>query len=100
MVNLELSLGGVLAQVNFGSNSASLLGIFLMILALVMPLVRGIPARSHDTFFSVAAVISGFILIFQGWRLDPILQFGQLLLVGITIFYTVESIQIRRSNRP
>lgn len=51
MVNLELSLGGVLAQVNFGSNSASLLGIFLMILALVMPLVRGIPARSHDTFF-------------------------------------------------
>ncbi|MBG1259512.1 hypothetical protein F8S20_10415 [Nostoc sp. BAE] len=31
--------------------------------------------------------------------LDPILQFGQLLLVIFTIFYTIESIRTRRINR-
>jgi len=40
-------------------------------------------------------LLCGFILIFQGWRLDPILQFGQLLLVGTTVFFAVESIRLR-----
>ncbi|MBC6432995.1 hypothetical protein FM036_20565 [Nostoc sp. HG1] len=40
----------------------------------------------------------GFIFIFQGWRLDPILQLCQLVLVIFTIFYTIESIRIRRIN--
>tara|TARA_Y100001968_G_scaffold278910_1_gene274546 strand:+ start:829 stop:1197 length:369 start_codon:yes stop_codon:yes gene_type:complete len=32
---------------------------------------------------------------FQGWRLDPIPQFGQFLLVGLTIFICYENIQLR-----
>ncbi|WP_373270743.1 Ycf66 family protein [Nostoc sp. T09] len=47
------------------------------------------------SLFYVAAVLNGFILMFQRWRLDPILQVSQLLLVEITGFYKVESIYLR-----
>ena len=40
-------------------------------------------------------MLCGFILLFQGWRLDPILQFGQFLLAGTTIFFAVETIRLR-----
>ena len=35
------------------------------------------------------------ILFFQGWRLDPILQFGQFLLAGTTVFFAYESVRLR-----
>lgn len=100
MNNLELNLAFLLAQVSISTNPTTLLGIILMITGLFMPVFRGVPARPHDNFFSVTAVVGGFILIFQGWRLDPILQFGQITLVGITVYYTIESIQLRRIKRP
>lgn len=100
MSNLELNLAFLLAQVDIGGTPATLLGIILVITGFFMPVFRGVPARPHDNFFSVAAVVGGFILIFQGWRLDPILQFGQITLVGITIYYTIESIQLRRIKKP
>ena len=34
-------------------------------------------------------------IIFQGWRLDPILQFGQFLLAGTTVFFAYESVRLR-----
>lgn len=37
----------------------------------------------------------GLILLFQGWRLDPILQFGQFLLTGSAIFFAVETVRLR-----
>ena len=37
----------------------------------------------------------GGILFFQGWRLDPILQFGQFLLAGTTVFFAYESVRLR-----
>lgn len=52
-------------------------------------------ARDHDIFFAAIGLLSGGILIFQGWRLDPILAFGQLLLTGSTIFFAVEAISLR-----
>jgi beta-galactosidase beta subunit len=43
-------------------------------------------------------LLSGGILIFQGWRLDPILLFGQMLSSGTAIFFILESIKLRSLN--
>ena len=85
-------------MVNFGLNSASLLGIFLAVAGAGLYLLRSVRpelSRDHDIFFAAIGLLCGFILLFQGWRLDPILQFGQFLLTGSTIFFAVESIRMR-----
>ncbi|WP_315786043.1 Ycf66 family protein [Fischerella sp. JS2] len=98
MLTFWLNSASVLAQVNFGANSASLLGIFLAIAGAALYFLRTVRpelSRDQDIFFAAVGLLCGFILIFQGWRLDPILQFGQLLLVGSTVFFAVESIRLR-----
>ncbi len=98
MVNFGLNSASVLAQVNFGGGSASILGIVLAVSGAGLYFLRSVRpelARDHDIFFAAVGLLCGFILIFQGWRLDPILQFGQLLLTGATIFFAVESIRLR-----
>ncbi len=52
-------------------------------------------ARDYDVFFAAIGLLCGGILFFQGWRLDPILQFGQFLLAGTTIFFAYESVRLR-----
>ncbi|MBK1988078.1 Ycf66 family protein [Sphaerospermopsis aphanizomenoides BCCUSP55] len=98
MINFGLNSASVLAQVNFGANSASVLGIFLAVAGAALYFLRTVRpelSRDQDIFFAAVGLLCGFILIFQGWRLDPILQFGQLLLVGTTVFFAVESIRLR-----
>jgi hypothetical protein len=98
MLNFGLNSASILAQVNFGTNSASILGIFLAVSGAALYFLRTVRpelSRDQDIFFAAVGLLCGFILIFQGWRLDPILQFGQLLLVGTTVFFAVESIRLR-----
>lgn len=98
MLIFGLNSANVLAQVNFGANSASILGIFLAVAGAALYFLRTVRpelSRDQDIFFAAVGLLCGFILIFQGWRLDPILQFGQLLLAGSTIFFAVESIRLR-----
>jgi hypothetical protein len=98
MVNFGLNSASFLAQVNFGANSASILGIFLAVAGAALYFLRTVRpelSRDQDIFFAAVGLLCGFILVFQGWRLDPILQFGQLLLVGTTVFFAVESIRLR-----
>lgn len=57
--------------------------------------VRPEVSRDYDIFFSAVGLLCGLILLFQGWRLDPILQFGQLLLSGSTVFFAAETIRLR-----
>jgi hypothetical protein len=98
MINSGLISASVLAQVNFGANPASILGIFLAVAGAALYFLRSVRpelSRDQDIFFAAVGLLCGFILIFQGWRLDPILQFGQLLLVGTTVFFAVESIRLR-----
>jgi len=98
MVHFGLNSASILAQVNFGTNSASILGIFLAVAGAALYFLRSVRpelSRDQDIFFAAVGLLCGFILIFQGWRLDPILQFGQLLLVGSTVFFAVESIRLR-----
>lgn len=86
-------------MVNFGLNSASILGIFLAVAGASLYFLRTVRpelARDHDIFFAAVGLLCGFILLFQGWRLDPILQFGQFLLTGTTVFFAVESIRLRK----
>ena len=85
-------------MVNFGLNSASILGIFLAVAGASLYFMRSVRpelSRDYDIFFSAVGLLCGFILLFQGWRLDPILQFGQFLLTGSAIFFAVESIRLR-----
>ena len=86
-------------MVNFGLNAASLLGIFLAVAGASLYFLRSVRpelSRDHDIFFAAVGLLCGFILLFQGWRLDPILQFGQLLLSGSAVFFAVESIRLRK----
>lgn len=85
MVNIGLNPGAMLGVVLFGAGAG------LYFLRSVRPEL----ARDHDIFFMAVAVLSGGILFFQGWRLDPILTFGQFLLTGSAIFFAVESIRLR-----
>jgi Ycf66 protein N-terminus len=85
-------------MVNFGLNSASLLGIILAVAGAGLYFLRSVRpelSRDQDIAFTAIGIICGFILIFQGWRLDPILQFGQLLLSGSAIYFAYESIKMR-----
>ena len=85
-------------MVNFGLNSASILGLFLAVAGATLYFLRTVRpelSRDHDIFFAAVGLLCGFILLFQGWRLDPILQFGQFLLAGTTIFFAVETIRLR-----
>ncbi|MGF1492984.1 MAG: Ycf66 family protein [Microcoleaceae cyanobacterium] len=85
-------------MVNLGLNFSSLLGIILAIAGAGLYFLRIWQpklARDHDIFFAAIGLLCGGILLFQGWRLDPILAFGQFLLAGSAVFFAVESIRMR-----
>ncbi|MDY7020678.1 MAG: Ycf66 family protein [Cyanobacteriota bacterium] len=85
-------------MVNLGLNWSSLLGIILAVSGAGLYFLRSWRpklARDHDIFFAAIGLLCGGILLFQGWRLDPILAFGQFLLTGSAIFFAVESIRLR-----
>ncbi|MBE9221646.1 Ycf66 family protein [Cyanobacterium stanieri LEGE 03274] len=85
-------------MVNFGLNSASILGIFLAVAGGGLYLMRSLRpeiSRDHDIFFAAVGLLCGGILLWHGWRLDPILQFSQLLLAGSAIFFAIETIRLR-----
>jgi hypothetical protein len=85
-------------MVNVGLSWSSMVGIALAIAGAALYFLRSVRpglARDHDIFFAAVGLLCGGILFFQGWRQDPILQFGQFLLAGTTIFFAVESIRLR-----
>ena len=82
-------------MVNASLNWASIVGIILVIsgiplFAFSVSSISRISSSSSDYVFRILNLIGllfipflcGGILFFQGWRLDPILQFGQFLLVA------------------
>jgi Ycf66 protein N-terminus len=85
-------------MVNFGLSPASFLGILLAVAGAGLYFLRSVRpelSRDQDIAFSAIGILCGFILIFQGWRLDPILQFGQFLLSGSAVFFAYENIKLR-----
>ena len=85
-------------MVNASLNWASIVGIVLAVGGAFLYFMRSFKpalARDYDVFFAAIGLLCGGILFFQGWRLDPILQFGQFLLAGTTIFFAYESVRLR-----
>lgn len=85
-------------MVNASLNWASIVGIVLAVCGGGLYFLRSFKpalARDYDVFFAAIGLLCGGILFFQGWRLDPILQFGQFLLAGTAIFWGYESVRLR-----
>ena len=89
-------------MVNIGLNISSLLGLLNIVVAIVyftltitkiIQVIRRAASASYITtkilelvWCPLALLISGVILLFNGWRLDPILQFQQILLESVVMF--------------
>ena len=85
-------------MVNASLNWASIVGIVLAVGGAFLYFLRSFRpalARDYDVFFAAVGLLCGGILFFQGWRLDPILQFGQFLLASTTCFFAYESVRLR-----
>ncbi|MDY6898841.1 MAG: Ycf66 family protein [Cyanobacteriota bacterium] len=102
------------AQINIGFNPASILGLFQIVLGLlylIFSIILLLLNRNRTTsltlaFYLIQLVVapiflgsSGFILLFQGWRLDPVLQFQQLILSFLVSFLLFKDIVISTANR-
>jgi hypothetical protein len=98
-----------LSQINLGANPATLLGIIYLLFApayLIVTIIllsqRGRRLTSlaltlyiiQMIFVPLFMLLSGLILFFQGWRLDPVLQFGQFLSSLLIIYLSVKDIVI------
>lgn len=85
-----------MVNIIFGSNF--LLGglmLLSMILFYLLRFVKPSIARDEDIFFTAMGVLYGCIIIIHGWRLDPILIFSQVLLVGTVLACGWENIRLR-----
>ena len=86
-------------MVNFQFNLASISGIILAVGGTALYAVRSFRpqiARDTDIFFSAVGLLCGLILIFYGWRFDPIMQFGQVLLTGASVYFVFENLRLRQ----
>nr|YP_010463800.1 hypothetical chloroplast RF66 [Anemia phyllitidis]UUL71067.1 hypothetical chloroplast RF66 [Anemia phyllitidis] len=88
MIHMELGPG---AAVGIGSMAT---GIFLYALGKREPNV----SRYYDSFISSIGLLCGGVLVFQGWRLDPILLLSETLLGGTTAFLIIENLQLRKQK--
>lgn len=77
---------------------SALLGLSLTLSAILLYLIRIKEknlSRDYDLLFSSIGCLCGGILIFQGWRLDPILLLCQMMSGGTAIFFIGETIWLR-----
>lgn len=52
-------------------------------------------AREYDVVISIVGLIYGVILVWEGWRLIPLLFFGQVLLITTCGFFAFETLRLR-----
>jgi len=86
-----------LVQIDLGPSVV--LGSSLMVSAIALYQVRASRpevSRDKDVFFSSIGLLCGGILIFQGWRLDPLILFGQLLTTATAVAFATETISLRQ----
>ena len=85
MVNFIFSLNIVL----------SMICLVLSLLVYGVRLVRPELARDQDLLFVTLGLIFSGIIGLHGWRLDPILQFSQIIIVFVVTVVTWENIRLR-----
>ncbi|KAL6778647.1 hypothetical protein ACKKBF_B15585 [Auxenochlorella protothecoides x Auxenochlorella symbiontica] len=87
-----------LAMVNVDVSPAVILGVGLIGSGLTLWQIRQAKpwiSKDYDVVISCVALLVGGILIFQGWRLDPLLLFGQLMTTGAALSFGVEALRLR-----
>lgn len=75
------------------------LGISLGAIGILLPIL-GSRYRQHpqrfdliqDCIFAIGFILVGMLLFFQGWRLDPALQFAQWVLIESIIYWVIKDI--------
>nr|YP_010587432.1 hypothetical chloroplast RF66 [Didymodon constrictus]WAB45950.1 hypothetical chloroplast RF66 [Didymodon constrictus] len=79
---------------------STIVGIGLIVVGILLYAlrIREPNVSRGDSFFSSIGLLCGGILIFQGWRLDPILLLSQILLSGTAIFFIAESLYLRNKK--
>jgi hypothetical protein len=85
-------------MINIGFGPNILLGIFIILAVLSLYFLRTIKydlSRDIDIFFTTLGLIYSSILIVHGWRLDPILLFGQILIIITLLAIGWENIRLR-----
>ncbi|MBC6431751.1 hypothetical protein FM036_13500 [Nostoc sp. HG1] len=102
------------AKVNFGLNLAGLIGIIYVLLAIVCFILTVAWLAQRGTrltgwavalyiiqvvFTPIIMFLCGIGLFFQGWRLDPILQIEQFLLLLLIVYFTIKDIIINAVYR-
>ena len=83
-------------------NLAIFLGFILFFFSIyyyVVLRVRKKPvSRDIDILYSSLLLFTSGILIFQGWRLDPILLFGQFLISLLLVITLIDNISLRNKS--
>nr|AMD62025.1 hypothetical chloroplast RF66 [Tetraplodon fuegianus] len=85
-------------HIELGPSTIVGLGLIIVGILLYALRIREVNVSRDDSFFSSIGLLCGGILIFQGWRLDPILLLSQILLSGTAIFFIAESLYLRNSK--
>ncbi|KAL4860268.1 hypothetical protein ACK3TF_000449 [Chlorella vulgaris] len=88
----------VTSLVNVDLSPSVILGVGLIFSGLSLVQVRRVKpwiSKDYDIVVSSIGFLVGGILIFQGWRLDPLLLFGQLLTTGAALSFAVEALRLR-----
>lgn len=85
MVNVDVSPSVILGVGLIGS------GVSLWQIRQTKPWI----SKDYDVVISCISLLVGGILIFQGWRLDPLLLFGQLMTTGAALSFAVEALRLR-----
>jgi len=85
MVNVDVSPSVILGVGLIGA------GVSLWQIRQVKPWI----SKDYDVVVSCVSLLVGGILIFQGWRLDPLLLFGQLMTTGAALSFAVEALRLR-----
>ncbi|BAZ18893.1 hypothetical protein NIES4071_107780 (plasmid) [Calothrix sp. NIES-4071] len=103
-----------LAQVNvaLGNTPATQLGLIYMILGAVYLVCWIVWLKSkatiNNTFIcqiiqtilvTLALELCGFLMLYHGWRLDPLLQFSQVLLFLLLLYFIIRDSLSQMLNR-
>jgi hypothetical protein len=88
----------VCLMINFDLGPAQVLGSLIILLSCSLYSTRiNTPKISRDSdivIFSVGSLV-GIILVFQGWRLDPLLLFGQIMTTIVALCFALETLKLR-----
>jgi hypothetical protein len=85
-------------MINIVYNPNFLLSIIFIIAILLfysLRIIRPEVSKEEDIFFTSLGLLYSCIIIVHGWRLDPILFFSQVLVVGIVLGIGWENIRLR-----